>query len=193
MSAPIKYESFPLPLVITRASLLLLTLAAGAVIFAGIGWVGLVLYLLLALLVVGANLTFVCRHCAYRGFCCDSGMSLLSTLLWGRTVLPAAAASEEKEAITQRFAAGARRVYPWFMLLLAAPLLVGVVQLLLSPTRARWPWVVAYFALVVLVMVTTVCIGCRHCRMSGICPLAGGGTTLQDIKEEMQPEEEILI
>ena len=215
MSTSVKYDSFPLPIVVVRASLLLLTLAVGTVIFFGFGWAGVAAYLALAAVIVGANLTLVCRNCAYRGSVCDSGMSCLATVLMGRIEgedslttagspspkacegSPSPKACEGRlstAGLTEKFVTGARRVVPWFMLLLAAPLLVGVVQLVLGFAPGRWPWVVAYLVLVALVMVTTARLACPHCRMADICPLVGGGTTLADIKEELQPveEEELL-
>ena len=113
---PQVYHNFPLRIVLYRAALLVVTVLLGGIVSALAGWVWLGVYLVWAVLAIVITLKLACRNCDYHGKRCDLGISLLATALHPAPATP------------EKFRRGMKTAVWYLAIMLAIPLLIGVVN-----------------------------------------------------------------
>jgi hypothetical protein len=158
-SRPCIYESFPLRIVALRVAMTCALFALGGIVSWGLGLWALIAYLVGVSAVVLGTMATVCRRCRYYGRRCDLGWSVIATLLF------------PPDRDDSRYIQAGMRSFPWLLLLVGAPVGIGIVSLLLQFSPARLAWLLGYGAAVGIFVATTPITSCPHCRMNDICPL----------------------
>jgi hypothetical protein len=158
-SRPCIYESFPLRIVALRVTMTCALFALGGIVSWGLGLWALIAYLVGVIAVVLGTMATVCRRCRYYGHRCDLGWSVIATVLF------------PPDRDDRRYIQAGMRSFPWLILLVVTPVVLGLVALLLDFSLARLGWLLGYGAAAGIFVMTTPLTSCPHCRMNDICPL----------------------
>jgi hypothetical protein len=154
------YEEYPLPGVLLENAAIAVWIALGTII----SWrlhpaVGLLYLLFSIVMILVVMRKAVCTRCFYYGKRCHVG--------WGKI----SAALFDQGGITEFNACAGIKIAPVFYGLLAlAPLLIGIISMVKTPSLSS---IVLIAALVLVVFYSAVILrkkSCSRCKMKSICP-----------------------
>lgn len=156
---PVIYDTFPRHITFMRQLILFLWVIAGMGVFVTFGIYASMLFLTAALVLIGFVLYYSCRNCRYHGHNCDTGLSRLASLFF------------KQGQNDEEFVKHAPKFTIPMLALISAPLIAGLINLVVRFNTPDLLWVLVYSIGTVLVALTSKHIACPHCKMQDICPL----------------------